>query len=198
MPTKSRFHGTLTDPWLESSSVVGGFWHGPHASLSLPSVGEFATGIGGAPVAFTVQGWPGTWTEPDHQQVRIEAYPPAGWTFDSALPALTNSDTPAWSASSGISATAQLSNPPSIATIQDVIVVLAIIFGIGGALLASLLFESLRPRHEHNVSPPQVTAAVPPQQRTLSPARQNDPTPILAALAVLLVATHMRRRRRGR
>jgi hypothetical protein len=180
-------YGTLTDPWLESSSVVGDFWHGPRASLSLPYVGYLESGTGGGPVLFTIQGSPGTWTEPDHQQVRIEAYPPAGWTFDSALPALTNSDTPAWSGSSGISPTAQLSDPYSIATIQDLIVVLAIIFGIGGALVASMLFESLRPSQEHHVSQPQAVAA-----------RQTNRKPVLTALTALLVVTYMRRQRRGR
>lgn len=180
-------YGTLTDPWLESSSVVGDFWHGPHASLSLPYVGYLESGIGGGPIPFTIQGLPGTWTEPDHQQVRIKAYPPADWTFDSALPALTNSDTPAWSGSSGISPTAQLSNPPSIAIIQDLIVVLAIIFGIGGALVASMLFESLRPSQEQHVRRPQTMES-----------RHTNRKPILTALTALLVVTYMRRRRRGR
>jgi hypothetical protein len=132
--------GYLTYPWLESSTLFsgftydsfGGFWHGPHASLALPTIGDFNPGIDGAPVPFLMGSQKVQWTEPDHEQIKIEAGTPPGWTVDSAMPALSGGSIPTWSDTRGISTAAQFSDPDSIAVIQEAIVVLAIIFGTGG------------------------------------------------------------------
>jgi len=55
-----------------------------------------------------------------------------------------------WSGTSEISPSAQLTNTASVALLQDWIVVFAVGFGIGGAMLASLLFEWIRPEEHHS------------------------------------------------
>ena len=137
------------------------------------------------------------WTEPDHEQIRIEAGTPPGLTVDSAMPALAEGGIPTWSDTRDISPTAQFSDPASIATIQDAIVVLAIIFGIGGGLLASLLFQFLRPPREQLGGQLLETTSRPLSLPPSLPAAKSSSKIILTTLGALLLADYIRRRRSG-
>lgn len=195
--------GVLTYPWLESSTLFSGFtygsygsfWHGPHASLALPTIGDFDPGIGGAPVPFTMGSQKVQWTEPHHEQIKIEAGTPLDWTVESAMPSLSGGSIPTWSDTRGISPTAQFSDQASIAIIQDAIVVLAIIFGIGGGLLASLLFEFLRPRRDQPGGKSLDTTSPPRNQSPSLRAAKPGSKLALTALGALLLVGYIRRRR---
>jgi hypothetical protein len=199
-------YGNLIYPWLESSTLFSGFtyssygsfWHGPHASLALPTIGGFDPGIGGAPVPFTMGSNKMQWTEPDQEQIKIEAGTPPGWIVESAMPALSAGSIPTWSDTRGISPTAQFSDPASIATIQDGIVILAIIFAIGGGLLASILFDFLRQPGEQLGGQSLETQSPPPNRSSPLPAAKSGSKLILTALGAFLLANYIRRRRNGR
>jgi len=199
-------NGDLTYPWLESSTLFSGFrfdsygnfWHGPHASLALPIIGDFDPGIGGATVPFAMGDQKVLWTEPDHEQIKIEAGTPPGWSVQSAMPALSAGSIPTWSDTGGISPAAEFSDPASIATIQDAIVVLAIIFAVGSGLLATLLFEFLRPPREQLGGQSRDTESQPPNQPPSHTATKPGSKLILTALGALVLADYIRRRRSGR
>jgi hypothetical protein len=86
-----------------------------------------------------------------------------------------------------------LSNPAQAAALQDWIVILAIVFAIGGGLLASLLFEFLRPPHEHSAPAPPDARPLAPQEH--SPSQGRAPGVVLSALAALLLIGYLRQRR---
>jgi hypothetical protein len=195
--------GSLTYPWLESSTLFsgftydsyGGFWHGPHASLALPNIGDYDPGVGGAPVPFTMGNRKVLWTEPDHEQINIAAGTPPSWTVESAMPALSDGSIPTWSDTRDLSPTAQFSDPASIAILQDGILVLAIIFSIGGGLLASLLFEFLRRPREQSGGQSLETTSSPLIQSPPLPQAKPGTKLILTAVGIVWLVDYIRGRR---
>ena len=197
--------GTLEGPWMETSSLFDGFLQGPHASLSFPLVGEFWESVNGgvqSPLAsrpFTVSGLAGTWTHPDHQQVLIEPDISPDWSVNSAAPTQSPwSTVPFWTSTNGISPIATLSDPSQVAAIQAWIVILAVGFGIGGSLLASLLFEILRPPREHHEAVVRHGEPSTPEQQSPPLKQSRAPMAILSGLAALLLLGYLRQRRSKR
>ena len=147
--------GNVLAPLQESWSGPWGLWHGPHSTQSWPEVGAdqhlWQT-------KFTMVGTPGIWTFPSTENVNVTAdgFSNPDWSVDASEPSPSTSGTTTWSSSAlAISPTAQLTNTASVALLQDWIVIFAISFGIGGAMLASLFFELIRPGKRQDSVPVQ-------------------------------------------
>ncbi len=100
---------------------------------------------------FALGGAAGNWTLPGSLTVVVDGDGPnTGWSIDSSVPNPSIPGMLFWSGTSEISPSAQLTDTASVALLQDWIVVFAVGFGIGGAMLASLLFEWIRPEEHHS------------------------------------------------
>jgi hypothetical protein len=144
-PAFSAVSGDLYGPVQQSWSGPWNLWHGPHATQSWPQIG-FAPDLPTA--SFPIPGIAGMWKLPASLNIDVIEYenPAPGWSIDHSTPNTSSPDMLSWSGKYEISPTAQLTNTASIAVLQDWIVIFAIGFGIGGAMMASLLFEWIRPR----------------------------------------------------
>jgi hypothetical protein len=171
-------------PLEQSWRGLWGWWHGPHAVQAWPLIGALP-GVNGAYGAFTgVAGITGQWLRPD---AGIQISTPGislDQSIDSAIPAPSDPAVAAWSGSDGMNPVARLTDPSSVALLQDWIVVCAIALGIGSALLASLLFDWLRPRPRQALRQPSGTEPAPRG----GPGPAADPR--LAAIAVPQPAHH--------
>lgn len=122
---------------------------GPRSSLVLPLVGGLP---GVSPndlgVFVGLRGLSGEWSEPPtlHKKVSV-GNPTARVSVDVALPALTDSTALTWNSASPLRPALRLTNIDTMARWQGFLVASSILFGIGGSLLASLLFESTRPKN---------------------------------------------------
>jgi hypothetical protein len=177
----------LARPWVKGKTYLG-FIDSPRVSWAFPAIGQVEGNplVGSYP--FEYEGLSGSWILPIHKQYTAEAGIPSGWSMDSSSPALADQSPPTWTADTFIAPTAQLSYPGTIAQIQDIVVVLALVFGISGSLLASLIFEYLRPPREQpeqprNYMPSNIAAASPAPTREKS----NRIKTVLTVVALLLV-----------
>jgi hypothetical protein len=136
--------GQVSAPLQQSWSAPWGLWHEPHASQSWPQtggLGSFGTGTG----VLTFAGLHGRWTQPATEYVQVTADDvPATWSIDSSIPPPSAPNTAAWSSMSQISPTVQFTDTASVASLQDWIVISAVGLGVGGGMIASLLFEWIR------------------------------------------------------
>jgi hypothetical protein len=140
-------YGFLYGPVQQNWSGPWGLWQGPHASQSWPQLGLISDPTSIASFGFT---WiTGKWTVPSSLNIEVQEPAFPGWSIDSSIPGtpVPNNppDTPSWSGTKEISPSAQLTDTASVALLQDWIVVSAIGFGVGGAMLASLVFDWIRP-----------------------------------------------------
>ena len=141
-PPMSEILGFLSAPLQESWSAPWGLWHGPHASQSWPEIGSTEA----PPAPFILVGAAGNWALPSSLNIEVTSFADIpGWSVDSSVPGSSTPNTLAWSGTNDISPSAQLTDTASVALLQDWIVVCAIGFGICGAMLASLLFDWIRP-----------------------------------------------------
>jgi hypothetical protein len=138
--------GLTSEPLERNWSGPWGLWHGPHASESWPQIGNINPISG----SFNIQGLVGNWALPDSVNVKVTGQDlTPGWLIDSSTPSPSIADKLVWSGTNEITPSAQLTDTASVALLQDWIVVFAVCFGIGSAILASLLFELIRPgRHQ--------------------------------------------------
>jgi hypothetical protein len=138
-----QISGYLSEPILQSWSGPLGLWHGPHASQTLPHIG-----LTSSPTTepFSIQGTTGEWTMPGSLKIEITDVVPSRWSADSSAASRSSLNTLSWSGTNEITPNAELTDTASLALLQDWIVICGIGFGICGAILASLLFEWLRPR----------------------------------------------------
>ena len=164
-PYEVKVIGTLSNPWAYRTKMFGGIWQGPHASLTLPTVGDIGSLTGGVPAPFTLNRSHEKWTQPTHENVMVSAAIPFDWSMESAIPTPSTANTPVWSSHIGISPTAQFTVPSQLALLQDFIVAFAILVGIGGGFLASVLVEFFRPQPEPRDSQISDTVTSPQQQR---------------------------------
>jgi hypothetical protein len=143
--------------WWQSASGPLGLWRGPHASLSAPLIGALPLASASGPFA-TTGGLTGKWALPSRINVYVEALTPDTWSIDSSEPTLASSldssGSPAWSSQSAVSPTAQFTDVPSVASLEDWTVLFAVGFGIGSGLVASLILEFLRPEPSRNANKP--------------------------------------------
>jgi hypothetical protein len=143
--------GSISAPLQQNWSGPWGWWHGPHASQSWPLTGGLGPSFGaGLGTIFTFAGLPGRWSLPATEYVEITADDvPATWSIDSSLPTTSAPDVADWSSMTQISPTAQFTDSAGAALIQDWIVISAVGLGIGGGMLATLLWEWIRPREDN-------------------------------------------------
>ena len=164
--------GFAAAPIQQSWRGPWGRWHGPHATQAWPLTGT----LPGISVygAFTgLVGLSGQWVRPD-AKIEISALDtPLNQSMDSAIPMPSDPAFASWSGTGAMNPVARLTDTSSVALLQDWIVVFVVGLGIGGAMLASLLFEWLRPHPAHTTAPrPGSELAYPPHS---PPARRAAP-----------------------
>jgi hypothetical protein len=151
--------GFAGGPIQQSWHGLWGWWHGPHLTEAWPLTGALpgTTAYG----AFTgLAGLSGLWVRPNAAITISDPNTPLNLSIDSAIPEPSDPNVPSWTGTDGMNPVARLTDTSSVSQIQDWIVVLAVGLGIGGGMLASLLFEWLRPRRTHQ------TATLPKQAST--------------------------------
>lgn len=188
-------------PFQQSWNGPWGWWQGPHAVQAWPLAGALP-GTSGAHGAFTgLSGISGQWVRPDASIEISTPDIPLDQSIDSAIPEPSDPAVASWSGSDGMNPVARLTDEPSLAVLQDWIVVFAIGLGIGGSMLASLLFEWLRPhpaRTSQASTQPVYQARRVPARHFRPTARTSGRSSNRAALlaAVLLIAWARLRRSR--
>lgn len=173
-----------------------GWWHGPHAVQAWPLIGALpqTTAYG----AFTgLAGLSGLWARPD-ADIEVSALnEPLNLSIDSAIPAPSDPEVASWTGTDGINPVARMTDTSSLALLQDWIVAFAVGLGVGGGMLASLLFEWLRPRPEHAAEPTQ-TSDPARKLHTGPPGRASRRTGHRTLMiAALLIIAWARSRRTG-
>jgi len=157
--------GLAAAPIQQSWRGPWGWWHGPHAEQAWPLTGALpqTTAYG----AFTgLSGLSGSWVRPD-AAIEISALSPSlDQTIDSAIPAPSDPQVASWTGTDGMNPVARLTSTSSVALLQDWIVVFAVGLGIGGGMLASLLFEWLRPHPDRQAEPPSASESSDPPHAT--------------------------------
>jgi hypothetical protein len=148
--------GFLSAPIQRSWTGFFGWWHGPHVSEAWPLLGSFplpfVETIEPYPLGFVgLKGLSGSWTLPHVEAVQINSdNVPSSWSIDSSHPATTSSSSVNWSSVTPVRPAAELTDTESITALQQELVFAGVGLGIGGALLASLAFEWLRPPKADN------------------------------------------------
>jgi hypothetical protein len=159
--------GYAAAPFQQSWTGPWGLWHGPHATQDWPLTGALPQTT--AHGVFTgLAGLSGQWIRPDADIEVSVLNPSLDQSIDSAIPAPSDPEIASWSGTDGMNPVARLTSTSSVALLQDWIVVFAVGLGIGGGMLASLLFEWLRPRREtsHHASTPAHPSGVTPSAVT--------------------------------
>jgi hypothetical protein len=146
-----QISGHLDSPEFHISSELLGILHGPHASLSGPTIGTPPDGSFDLP-PFEVTGEPGNWVPPAHINVRISMDTPIDWSMDTATPEPSDTDRPAWSSRGAIEPAAQFTNSPLMVSLENWLVLFEIGLGVGGGLVASLIFDFLRPQQSDHAA----------------------------------------------
>jgi hypothetical protein len=168
-----RIVGVTSGPVQQSWTGLWGCWHGPHASQAWPLTGAFPGVPPGALGEFVgVNGLSGSWARPVQEYNQVSADDvPVSWSVDSATPAASGPYPLIWQSRTPVSPIARLTDSRSLALLQDWLVIFAVGLGMAGSMLASLLFEWLRPRPQkaapdrgrqpHSMSVPLVGQAQP-------------------------------------
>ena len=154
-------------------------WSGPHAMQAWPLVGTFPGALPGELGAFTPEEIGGTWLRPYTEGIQVN-----GVTFslnssiDAALPQTTAIGA-SWSSQFPISPIAKVTDQASLAVLQNSQALAAVGIGIGGSLLASLLFELMRPEPPE-LPGPEHDEPVPtgPQPEPPEPPRPEHDEPV--------------------
>lgn len=124
-----------------------GWWTGPRSSQVWPLVGSFpGVSLNDLGVFTGVRGLLGQWTRPIQQYFRVDI---GGITsralVDQVRPEPTDTTRLVWDGAQPLQPTVLLTNVEVMGRWQAALVAAAVGLGIGGALLASLLFEISRP-----------------------------------------------------
>jgi hypothetical protein len=194
--------GVTSGPVQQSWAGLEGWWHGPHASQAWPLTGAFPGVLTSALGDFmAVNGLSGSWTRPVHEYAQVSADDvPVNWSVDSATPAAFGPYPLIWQSRTPVSPIAQLTDRPSLALLQDWVVIFAVGFGIAGSMLASLLFEWVRPRPRQAAAgshgqPARTPAAADGRtQPASSPVAHGTPGRRLAMIGAVIVICYARSR----
>lgn len=192
--------GITSGPVQQSWGGPWSLWHGPHASQAWPLTGAFPGVPAGALGEFTaVTGLSGNWIRPFQQYNKISADNVTGnWTVDSAVPSASGPYPLVWQSRTPLKPVVRLTDSPSLALLQDWIVIFAVGFGIAGSMLASMLFEWLRSgRQQSAVSSRNQCAAPTPaacQKPHSSPASLRTRRRWFALIGVAVVIGYARKR----
>ena len=171
-----------------------GWWSGPRTSEDWPLIGNLP-GIRdqdhGAFLA--VDGLHGAWVRPTRQYntVSVGALG-ANASVDEAQPQLASDTSLDWNSAQPLHPNAVVADTLSMNRWQNWLVWAGIFLGIGGSLLASLLYEWARPTSAHGESHHD---AAQPQ----APARQAKPAlkPLTTAIVLVILARALRSSRRS-
>ncbi len=170
------------------------------ASQAWPLTGAFPGVAPGALGDFiAVSGLSGSWTRPVQEYAQVSADDvPVSWSVDSAMPAATGPYPLVWqSRTAPLSPIAQLTDSPSLALLQDWVVIFAVGFGIAGSMLASLLFEWLRPRPQQAAAGSRIQPSrtpVPAADQAQPAEAPGGPGRWLALIATIIVIGYARSR----
>jgi hypothetical protein len=164
-------------------------WSGPRSGQSWPLIGNLP-GVSPNDLGEfrALTGLSGAWNRPLRQYTAVSVgslLPRA--IVDQAQPQLTSSTVLNWDSAQPLQPSATVTDTTALNTWQNWLVAAGIFLGIGGSLLASLLYDWTRPRRaepQQGSSPPR-----PPQHRTAHPAA-------IAATGLLLLAFALISRRR--
>jgi hypothetical protein len=168
----SKFAGTTAEvitgvasaPIQANWTAPFGWWTGPYHSQAWPLTGTTPSGLpgplGGLDTYDQSVGLPAApcmvktcsqvqneWTRPaaEHLLVNNTKYPRISWSVDTAEPTLPYASTLSWSSMTPFRPMARLTDNGSLTTLQQLLVFAGVGIGIGGAMIASLAFEWLRP-----------------------------------------------------
>lgn len=169
---------------------------GPRSSQVWPLVGRFPEASPNALGDFRgVRGLSGSWIVPPtlHNRVSIGSLA-ARASLDLAVPPLTDTSRLVWNSFLPLRPTVRLTDVDEMAAWQQRLVVAGIFLGIGGSLLASLLFECTRPKPPgESLTVGTVRTATPLLMR---PKRNARPATTLVVASVALIAYVLGRSRR--
>ena len=189
--------GITSGPVQQSWEGPWGWWRGPHATQAWPLTGAFpGVPIGVVGEFFAVSGLTGSWARPVQEYARDSAVGvPVSWSVDSAIPAASGPYALTWQSSTPLGPVARLTDSLSLALLQDWLVIFAVGFGIAGSMLASLLFEWLRPRRQQDSPPPAPVLQAGRGQRASPSTAHATRGHGLALIGAIIVISYMRSRR---
>ena len=154
--------GYLHAPIQRTWTAPFGWWSGPHSAQTWPAMGT-------VPDAMEVE--VSGWTPPQVQYLQLIDDTPATWTVDSTnQPTSADASGLTWSSQTPIDPMARLTDSGSLTALQQWLVVAGVGLGIGGSMLASLVFQWLRPTTRNSTTSDEAT---PPRQ----PPAQRDTAP---------------------
>jgi hypothetical protein len=168
----------VTQAWPLTGSLQGATVHGEFTGLA---------------------GLSGQWLRPDADITITQVGFPLNQSLDAAAPVPSDPSVPGWSSTDFIAPIVRLTDTASVAQLQDWIVASAVGLGVGGSMLASLLFEWLRPHPAHADArePTRPSHATPPGPPSPEPAsRWSKPTAVLIGAGLVMIWIRTRRDRR--
>ena len=175
-----------------------GWWIGPRSSQVWPLVGAIpGVSLNDLGVFNGVRGLQGQWMRPPQQYVHVDVGSlTARVLIDQVRPPPTSATGLVWDVTKPVQPTALLTNVDVMSGWQQGLVAAAIGLGIGGSLLASLLFELGRPSARLNpVALVAAPSAEPGTQRVQRGRHLWFSTLMLIAVSVLLLARRGSRKR---
>jgi hypothetical protein len=192
--------GYAAAPFQQTWSGPLGWWHGPHTTQAWPLTGTLP-GITTGGVFTGLAGLVGEWIRPDADIKISTPAVPLDQSIDFSIPEPVDPGELSWFATDAINPIARLTDTSSLTLLQDWIVVFAVGLGIGGSMLASLLFEWLRPHPSQTVprsaTGPAGAAPAPLSRRLPIPVPAVVPARRIFLLGALLILVWARRRRAG-
>ena len=169
-----------------------GWWSGPRTSWSWPLIGDLpGISFNGPFPART--GLSGTWWRPGRQYVDVSVgglLP--GAIVDEARPQPTSVTGLDWDSAQPIQPVAVVTNATSMNTWQNWLVAAGIFLGIGGGLLASLLYEWARPNRARAPMEEPTLQPPPSQPPRAQPAGQRVTSAVGFLLLVWIIASRRR------
>ena len=146
--------GVTASPFEQSWAGWWDWWHGPHISQVWPLTGTLPGVMPSLYGQFTaLKGLSGNWGRSATYFQVTAGGDPVTWSVDSTSPAPASTSPLVWQSTEPVSPMARLTDSSSLAVLQNFVVLFAVVFGIAGSMLASLLFEWLRPRSHQDDTP---------------------------------------------
>lgn len=132
-----------------------GWWAGPRSSQSWPSIGGLP-GVSDNDLGefLAVDGLDGAWMRLTKQYFAVSVGGlEARALVDQSRPSLSSSTSLDWAGTQPVQPIAVVTNTTSMSAWQNWLVGAGIFLGIGGALMASLLYDWARPKHSQGTPP---------------------------------------------
>jgi hypothetical protein len=171
-----------------------GWWAGPRSSQSWPSIGGLP-GVSDNNLGefLALDGLRGAWMRLTRQYFAVSVGGlQARALVDESRPSLSSSTSLDWEGTQPMQPIAVVTNTTSMSAWQNWLVAAGIFLGIGGSLMASLLYDWARPKQSQATLPDDATRQVRQERR---PANSTHRT-VITAVTVLLLAWIIGSRRR--